>query len=227
VAAHRLGEGGVHPELGLRGEADRPQDPHRVLAQADVRTADHPRVPAPHVVEAADVIDDPPLDHVVGHRKQEISSPESQSARDALTYTPLSDTSLPRDRRARRVGVFLERYGAADLAFSPAAYRALVFYPWPLNVRELEQTAETAIALCAADRIELEHLPEEVQRYAPPRAQHGRGPASEEDRHRGLMRLLAAHNGDVSAVARSMGCSRMQVHRWLKQLDVDPDAYRG
>ena len=132
-----------------------------------------------------------------------------------------------REDIGRMLGVFLERYGAADLAFSPAAYRALVFYPWPLNVRELEKTVETAIALCAADRIELEHLPEEVQRYAPPRAQHGRGPASEEDRHRELMRLLAAHNGNVSAVARSMGYSRMQVHRWLKQLEVDPDAYRG
>ncbi|MCB9652421.1 MAG: sigma 54-dependent Fis family transcriptional regulator [Deltaproteobacteria bacterium] len=132
-----------------------------------------------------------------------------------------------REDIGRMIGVFLERYGAPDLALSPAAYRALVFNPWPLNVRELEKAVETAVALCGGDRIELEHLPEEVQRHVPPRGQSGRGPTSDEDRQRELMRLLAAHNGNVSAVARSMGYSRMQVHRWLKQLDVNPESYRG
>jgi DNA-binding NtrC family response regulator len=132
-----------------------------------------------------------------------------------------------REDIGRMLGVFLQRYGAEDLAFSPAAYRALLFHPWPLNVRELEKSVETAIALCTGDRIELEHLPDDVQRHVPPRSQLGRGPSSEEDRQKELMRLLAAHNGNVSAVARAMGYSRMQVHRWLKQLDVNPELYRG
>ena len=46
-------------------------------------------------------------------------------------------------------------------------------------------------------------------------------------REREIVRLLTAHRGNVSAVARSMGYSRMQVHRWLKQLKIDPGTYRA
>lgn len=125
------------------------------------------------------------------------------------------------------VGRFLERFGARDLAFTPASYRALLAYPWPLNVRELEKAVETAIALCDGDRIELEHLPPEVTGYAEKRAKsqsRDRPPA--EQREQELIRLLTAHRGNVSAVARSMGYSRMQVHRWLQKLDLDPADYR-
>lgn len=127
----------------------------------------------------------------------------------------------------RLINIFLRRYYGEDLALSPAAYRALVVYEWPLNVRELEKTIEAAIAMCDGNRIEFEHLPEEIRSYAPPAAHIGRGETSEKDRERELLRLLTAHRGNVSAVARSMGYSRMQVHRWLKQLQVDPSDYRG
>lgn len=150
-------------------------------------------------------------------------------------YARLKGTSLEiptLEERVDDMGLliarFLARFDADDLTFSPAAYRALLVYTWPLNIRELEKAVETGIALCDGDRIELEHLPEEVRSYEPPRAkQTPRTGTSDEVRHRELIRLLTAHGGNVSAVARSMGYSRMQVHRWLKQLQVDPSDYRG
>jgi transcriptional regulator with AAA-type ATPase domain len=150
-------------------------------------------------------------------------------------YARLKGTSLEIPTLVERVediglliGRFLARFDADDLTFSPAAYRALLVYAWPLNIRELEKAVETAIALCDGDRIELEHLPEEVRNYEPPRAKETpRQGSSDASRHRELVRLLTAHGGNVSAVARSMGYSRMQVHRWLKQLQVDPSDYRG
>lgn len=129
--------------------------------------------------------------------------------------------------RLEDVGVIvanlLRQIGMDALTFSPRAYRALLVYPWPNNIRELAQAIEAAGALSDGQRIELTDLPPEVQSFEP-----DRGPTrpSEESRERELVRLLGAHKGNVSAVARSMGYSRMQVHRWMKQMSVDPNDYR-
>ena len=41
-----------------------------------------------------------------------------------------------------------------------------------------------------------------------------------------LIGLLARHRGNIAAVARAMGVERMQIHRWLKRHDLDPDRFR-
>jgi transcriptional regulator of acetoin/glycerol metabolism len=41
-----------------------------------------------------------------------------------------------------------------------------------------------------------------------------------------LEALLREHAGNVAEVARAMGKARMQIHRWLKRFDIDPDRYR-
>lgn len=139
-----------------------------------------------------------------------------------LTVPPLKDRL---EDLGLLVARFLRKFELDHLTFSPAAYRALLAYGWPHNVRELERSIESAAALCDGRRIELTDLPPEIQSYRPPEASGER--TTEETRERELVRLLAAHKGNVSAVARSMGYSRMQVHRWMKQMNVDPNAYRG
>ena len=47
--------------------------------------------------------------------------------------------------------------------FDPDAVRALFRYPWPLNIRELEQALATAAVLCGGECIGLDHLPEHVR----------------------------------------------------------------
>jgi DNA-binding NtrC family response regulator len=149
-------------------------------------------------------------------------------------YARIKGTELeipPLEERAEDIGMliatFLRRHGGADLTFQPAAYRALAVYHWPLNVRELEKAIQSAAASSESGRIELEHLPREVRSYVPEQAREDRDPADDGTRQREIVRLLTAHRGNVSAVARSMGYSRMQVHRWLKQLKIDPGAYRA
>jgi DNA-binding NtrC family response regulator len=120
----------------------------------------------------------------------------------------------------------LDKLGASDVVLTPAAYRALILYRWPLNVRELEKALETALALCERGRIELEHFPQEVQEALPtpsrpPEAVDG------QSRQQELLRLLELHRGNVTAVARSMGYSRVMVHRWLKQMQIDPATFRS
>jgi len=136
---------------------------------------------------------------------------------------------IPRlEQRNEDIGLliarFLKRFGAESKTFAPAAYRALMMYPWPYNVRELERCVESAIAVCASDRIERPDLPEAVIEYRDSRVSRDRG--SEDDQESELRRLLSSHKGNVSAVARSSGRSRMQVHRWLKRFKVDPADYR-
>jgi transcriptional regulator with AAA-type ATPase domain len=131
------------------------------------------------------------------------------------------------------IGRFLEKYGGEQMTFSTAAYRALVQYQWPLNVRELEKVVETAIALAPRDRIELEHLPREIASAPRPEGRSKESiPVDKDDDApdaglaRELDRMMQVHKGNVSRVAKSMGYSRMQVHRWMKRLNVNPDHYR-
>ena len=59
------------------------------------------------------------------------------------------------------------RDGRCIEGLSPAAERALVAYSWPGNIRELRNVIERAVALCPGEVIELEDLPEHLQRISP------------------------------------------------------------
>jgi DNA-binding NtrC family response regulator len=122
------------------------------------------------------------------------------------------------------------------VTLSLAAARQLASYDWPLNVRELESSLRIAVALAGPRaRIELEHLPEAVRRAS----KNGAGAASAgtEEADPGvaddpalraeLVALLTEHRGNVSKVAEALGKGRMQVHRWLRRLGLDADAFRG
>jgi transcriptional regulator with PAS, ATPase and Fis domain len=115
----------------------------------------------------------------------------------------------------------------AGLRLSADAGRELVMAEWPLNVRQLEQSLVRAIALAEDGLIQQRHLiavsprvASGVEREPPPR--------EVDDQARGdeLRALLVHHQGNVSEVARVMGCSRMQIHRWMQRYGLDPAAYR-
>jgi transcriptional regulator with AAA-type ATPase domain len=140
------------------------------------------------------------------------------------------------------IGTLLERTApqATALRFAPEAMRALLSYPWPLNVRELEKALARAVTVCDGDVVRLEHLPPTV-RSAMPRAPRsdaaaagavGDGSAAEPQvdavaRREQLVALLAEHAGNISAIARIMKTSRVQIRRWLKRYQLDLDSYRS
>jgi hypothetical protein len=41
-----------------------------------------------------------------------------------------------------------------------------------------------------------------------------------------LVLKLAQYDGNLADVARSMGKARMQIHRWLNRLGIDPGVFR-
>jgi len=121
---------------------------------------------------------------------------------------------------------------AGEVSLTSDAARELLLYAWPLNVRELEKWLAASLVLSGGQRIELEHLPvrvrpnQEMQATSP--GKPGEEPSSrpkeresELRKREELLGLLRAHQGNVSAVARTLGKARPQVQRWLKRYGID------
>ena len=66
---------------------------------------------------------------------------------------------------------FLEKYGAdlkkQGVRCSPAALNVLMQYPWPGNIRELENCIQRGLLLCEGDTLDVECLPDRVWRIQP------------------------------------------------------------
>ncbi len=130
-----------------------------------------------------------------------------------------------------------ERGSKQDIALSNDAARALMVYQWPRNIRELRTCLQTALALATDNMIELEHLSPPVRKAL---EDHGKkdtqsGPqtarpqlsAEQEHRREQLIQLLREHQGNISAVARTMGKARSQIQRWLRRYRIDADSFKS
>jgi transcriptional regulator of acetoin/glycerol metabolism len=112
-------------------------------------------------------------------------------------------------------------------------------YPWPYNVRELEQTiAAAGVRVAASGRVRLEHLPEAIARVLGSRGQ-AREPAapavppiqvlvskdavpSKDD----LLAVIAYFGGKIAQVAEYFGKDRKQIYRWADRYQIDIEALR-
>jgi transcriptional regulator with PAS, ATPase and Fis domain len=121
------------------------------------------------------------------------------------------------------IAAILQRHAgaeAADFRLTADACGALLQRRWPLNVRELDRVLQAALELARAGKeIGLEHLGAEPRLVEPTEL-----PADALEAE--LRRLLRAHAGNVSAVARELGKARMQVHRWMTQFGIKPADFR-
>ncbi len=136
--------------------------------------------------------------------------------------------------RARRedLGIILgdllrhaELSGAEELRLTTAAGRRLLTHGWPLNIRELQQCILVAAALAPHGVIEAEHLPIVPGMGSRP-ALIVREPDDPERLRENLIALLTLYRGNISYVARDLGKARMQVHRWMRRFQLDPNAFR-
>jgi DNA-binding NtrC family response regulator len=73
------------------------------------------------------------------------------------------------------VAHFLDKYKAGGKTISNEAMQALANYPWPGNIRELENTIERIVILSANDEVGLEDLPSEVRAGAAPSSARTKG----------------------------------------------------
>jgi pSer/pThr/pTyr-binding forkhead associated (FHA) protein len=111
--------------------------------------------------------------------------------------------------------------------FDIDAARLLLRYPWPLNVRELEQALATAQVLAGNEAIRAEHLPDTVRTGRPPGAPRPVVLNENDQKVRDqVVAALREHQGNVSAVARALDKDRKQIQRWIKRFGLDPGSYR-
>lgn len=108
--------------------------------------------------------------------------------------------------------------------FTLPAARALLEHAWPRNLRELGQVVALAQVAATDGLIDVPHLPP----LTPPSHAAPRPEATTEDdaRRDEMTRLLQAHGGNVSEVARAMGKARTQVQRWLKRYGLQAEQFK-
>ncbi len=118
--------------------------------------------------------------------------------------------------------------GARDIRLRPAVVDLFLSYPWPLNVRELEQVLAAACALTEDGVVRRDHLPDSLRTSAAAEATERAVrasdlPAEDQAVRAELIRELRAHDGNISATARSMGKARQQLQRWMRRFAIDPE----
>jgi len=128
---------------------------------------------------------------------------------------------------------FLERFSGRMhkklSGFSEEAQYLLLRYPYPGNVRELENAIQRAVALAEDDIIRPEDLPP-LMRERPRRQIEGPkgtlevpdGLSLDEVEALYIRRTLEQLDGNVSSAARRLGISRSTLWRKLKKLDRRP-----
>jgi two-component system, NtrC family, response regulator AtoC len=129
---------------------------------------------------------------------------------------------------------FAERVWSLNRAasFSPEALRLLEHYPWPGNIRELENAVVRAVALCGSE-VRPEDLPEQIRRFqvsshegeVPPctdsaAPQNERWLTLAEVEANYVKRVLEHANGNKQAAVRLLNVDRKTVERMIQRYDI-------
>ncbi len=115
---------------------------------------------------------------------------------------------------------FLGRHGQPGGTFSARAWAAIMAYPFPGNVRELEHLVEHGVVLARGAEIQLSHLPQDVQAVFGD--DEGGEPvrvlaqALREFERQYLLRALAVTSGRRARAAELLGISRKNLWEKLR-----------
>lgn len=113
--------------------------------------------------------------------------------------------------------------------FSPDFFAALYAYPWPGNIRELENVVERALALCRGSEIGADLLPQEIfpgKAAAPPEGSGRRDDPgalrslrAEAERAR-ILEALEASGFRCSTAAHALGIDKATIYRKMKAYGI-------
>ncbi len=153
-----------------------------------------------------------------------------------LNVIPLHVPPL-RDRREDiplLVERFLQRFaseaGREPPELSPRAMDRLIAYPWPGNIRELQNIAERLVVMTPAARVEVEHLPAQITAPERETLLRAGGPKLADARahfeREFLLDQLRANDWNISRTASVVGMARESLSRKLRSLGIDVEKAR-
>ena len=117
--------------------------------------------------------------------------------------------------------------------FAPEALDLLKRYPWPGNLRELENIIERAVVLATSRQIEVALLPLHLQENAPVSMRIGDSLLEVKERavarveREAIERFLGEARGNVSAAAKRAGTTRRNFHRLIVKYAIDMRSFRS
>lgn len=136
-----------------------------------------------------------------------------------------------RDRR-REILALVREFSRDFLSVTATAAEALLLWDFAGNIRELQTIVEAfQILRPGAASLDLEFLHErwpKMVEFARARVDVPQ-PASTRaaSTPRQLVRLLNEHAWNITAVAQALGCSRVQIYRWIKAYGLSRPASHG
>jgi transcriptional regulator with PAS, ATPase and Fis domain len=115
--------------------------------------------------------------------------------------------------------VFNSKRRKSIARIGPTALAALRKYPFPGNVRELENALEHAFVMCHGEEIQAEHLPSQITSHD--------GAANGITLHRQsekdvIMEALRRHKGNRTRAAEELGVHRSTLWRKIKSYGIVP-----
>ncbi|MCL2625567.1 MAG: sigma-54 dependent transcriptional regulator [Cystobacterineae bacterium] len=124
---------------------------------------------------------------------------------------------------------FVERFGKRKgqkpvRGFSPEVMERLLAYPWPGNIRELQNCIERAIAISQGEVLSLEDFPERIRHKDKLETIDVAEPATwlpmDEVERRYILKVLEYVGGNKRRAAQILGFDRTTLYRKLQQYDI-------
>lgn len=106
---------------------------------------------------------------------------------------------------------------------SPQALDALEAYPWPGNIRQLENAIQQSVLISSGPELLFEHLPQQIREHVPapvstpqedPDSLRGNRRAAE---RASIQKALAANGYNRSRTAQTLGISRVTLYKKMQQ----------
>jgi Nif-specific regulatory protein len=129
---------------------------------------------------------------------------------------------------------YIKQYSKKPMRFSREAEQTLLAYPFPGNVRELENLVQRAVVLAEGDTVELEHLPNQLfpKGETEPKAHSSRPfrtakkTAAETFEKEYLAECLRTSKGNITLAARNAGVDVKNFFMKVKKYKLDPQPYK-